>query len=88
MKNVSEGVKNVNEAVKDVDGRVRDVDERVKDVDNRVKVVDGRVSSVIQGRLFFPSLVPESVLTLYSVRCKGDWSSYSTGVQSSRQHKP
>ena len=80
VRNVNEGVKNVNEGVKDVTEGVKDVDGRVRDVDERVKDVDGRVGSVIQGRLFFPSLVPESVLTLYSIRCKGGWSRDSAGV--------
>ena len=74
--------------VEDVDSKVQGVNEKVKDIDERVKGVDGRVGSVIQGRHFFPSLAPESVLTHYSIRCKGDRSSDTTGVRSSRQPKP
>ena len=57
----------------------RDIDDTVKDVDKSLKGVDGRLGSVIQGWFLSPSLAPESVLTLYSVRCKGDWSSDPTG---------
>ena len=80
--------RDIDDTVKDVDKSLKGVDRRVQDVDERVKSVDGRVGSVIQGWLFFPSLAPESVLTLYSVRCKGDWSGDPTGVQSSQQPKP
>ena len=86
--NIEDKVEGVDSKVQNVDERVKDVNEGVKDVESRVKVVDGRVGSVIQGQLFFPSLVSESVLTLYSVRCKRGGSSDSTGVQSSRQPKP
>jgi hypothetical protein len=70
---VDSRVQGVDERVKDVGGRVKDVDQRVKDADDRVKGVDGKVGSVIQGRLFFPSLAPESVLsvTLSGVRETG-----------------
>ena len=88
VEGVDSKVQNVDERVKGVNERVKDVNEGVKDVDSRVKVVDSRVGSVIQGRLSFPPPVPESVLTPYSVRCKGDRSSDSTSVQSSRQPKP
>ena len=71
-----------------IEDKVDGVDGKVQGVDERVKGVDGRVCSVIQGRLFFPSLHPESVLTLYSVRCTGDRSSDPTGARSGQRHKP
>ena len=80
VEGVDSKVQNVDEGVKDVNKRVKDVNEGVKVVNNRVKVVDGRVGSVIQGRLFFPSMAPKSVLTLYCIRCKGGWNSDSTGI--------
>jgi uncharacterized protein YoxC len=70
VKDVVGRVEDVDDRVKDVDERVKDVDQRVKDADDRVKGVDGKVGSVIQGLLFFPSLAPESVDNLYSVRDK------------------
>jgi hypothetical protein len=89
---IEDKVEIVDSKVQGVDQRVMDVDQRVMDVDVRVKSVDGRVKDtgdrVIQGGSFFPSLVPEPVLNPYSVRCKGDWSSDPTGVQSSRQPQP
>jgi methyl-accepting chemotaxis protein len=87
VKDVDDRVKDVDDRVKDVDDRVKDVDQRVKDADDRVKGVDGKVGSVIQGRLFFPSLASESVHNLYSVRCKGDWNGDPTGGQSGQQPK-
>jgi methyl-accepting chemotaxis protein len=84
---IEDKVEGVDSKVQDVDERVKDVDQRVKDADDRVKGVDGRVGSVIQGWLFFPSLAPDSVLRPQSVRCKGDWSSHPTGVQSRQQPK-
>ena len=87
-KRIEDKVDGVDGKVQGVDERVKDVDKRVKDADERVKGVDGRVCSVIQGRLFFPSLHPESVLTLYSVRCTGDRSSDPTGAHSGQRHKP
>jgi hypothetical protein len=52
---------------------VKDADQRVKDADDRVKGVDGKVGSVIQGRLFFPSLAPNpsSTFTLLGVKETG-----------------
>ena len=75
--------KSIGDKVEDVDGKVQGVNEKAKDIDERVKGVDDRVGSMIQGRYFFPALAPESVLTHYSFRCKGDRSSDPTGVQSS-----
>ena len=51
---------------RDIDNTVKDVDKRLEGVDSKVQGVDGRVGTVIQGRLFFPLLAPESVLTPYS----------------------
>ena len=51
---------------RDIDDTVKDVEKRLEGVDSKVQGVDGRVGTVIQGRLFFPLLAPESILTPYS----------------------
>ena len=89
LEGVDSNVQGVNERVKDVDKRVEDVDKRVKDADERVKGVDGRVGSVIQGPLYFPlGLAPNLSSPFTPVRCKRDWSSDPTGVQSSQRPEP
>ena len=93
-RDIDDTVKDVNKRLECADERAgrtemntENIEDKVEGVDKRVRGVDGRVGSIIQGRLSFPSLAPESVLTLYSVRCKGNWSGDPTGVQSSRQPK-
>ena len=51
---------NIEDKVECVDSRVQNLDEKVKGVDKGVKGVDDRVGSVIKGRLFFPSLPPNT----------------------------
>ena len=89
VQDVNEIVKDVDKKVEDVDKRVKNVDKRVKDADERVKGVDGRVGSVIQGRLSFPlGLAPNLSSAFTPARCKRDWSSDPTGVQSSQRPEP
>jgi hypothetical protein len=75
----------IEDKVEVIDSKVQGVDQRVMDVDQRVKDAS---DWVFQGGLFFSLLAPESHLSLQSARCKGDWRSDTTGLQSSQQPKP
>ena len=89
-RDIDDTVKDVDKRLEGVDNNVQGVNELVKDVDKRVKGVDGRVGSVIQGRLSFPvlALTPNLSSPITPARCKGDWSSDPTGVQSSQRPQP
>ena len=81
--------RDIDDTVKDVDKRLEGVDSNVQGVNERVKGVDGRVGSVIQGPLYFPlGLAPNLSSPFTPVRCKRDWSSDPTGVQSSQRPEP
>ena len=82
--------RDIDDTVKDVDKRLEGVDSNVQGVNEIVKGVDSRVGSVIQGLLSFPPLVlaPNWSSPFTPVRCKGDWSSDPTGVQSSQRPEP
>ena len=82
-RDIDDTVKGVDKRLVGVDERVHRIDMKTEGIEDKVQGVDSRVGSVIQGRLFFPQLAPESVLTPYSFRYSGDWGNNPTGVQSS-----
>ena len=53
----------VDSKIQGVDSKVQCVDDKVQSVDRKVRGVDLRVGSVLQGKPYFRSLVPESVLS-------------------------
>ena len=54
----------IDDSVKDVDERVKGVDIKIESMDDKVQGVDHKVGSVIQGVLYFHSMVTETVLSL------------------------
>jgi hypothetical protein len=82
---IDDNVKDVDERVQSVNMKVEGIDDKVMSVDSRLQGVDHKVGSVIQGELYFSFTVPQNRSSaFYSVRCHGDRSSGSAGVQSSQ----
>jgi hypothetical protein len=77
----------IDSKVEGVDKRVQVLHSKVGGVDDQVRSVDGRVGLVIKGIYFPLNCLPNPSSQFHPVRRNGDWSSDSTSVQSSQQHK-
>ena len=58
----------IDDSVKDVDERVKGVDIKIESMSDKVQGVDHKVGSVIQGVLYFHSMVTETVLLSLPLR--------------------
>jgi hypothetical protein len=86
LEGVDEGVQSIGIKVNGIEDQMQIVGGKVEGVDGRVKIVGHKVSLVIQGESSI-HCPPDRTSAFYSLRCSGEWSSDSTGVQSSQRPK-